>query len=598
MAKLNPTRCWKPGREYTTYRVGHSDDATIAECAEGYRKSGYPLHFLGAVKLPKTGGVYRVPLSDLEGVLANPWKPQRLEDALAKYRAGMTPKPIQLGVSDDGRVYINDGNHRLTAARTLGIPTIDVQWSFEHEERAAYEREMAQYGRANPAGKDTSERQLSQHLAAAWQAGQQARAEFGIESENQFWTMMSYGELGKHPNLWRWMDDLDMADFFSMGYNGHPLPMLVRGWRYGNIPTSGRSYNARDDKREQGVSMVWVETGEETADSVSLMFIKPGRAVVWAEGWLLPWKGSDGEPLLFDARKIKRPAGLKVPKRNPVADPDELFGLMEEDDQKRGREVVKAELPHAIARALRAGAKPPLTFAGAGAYGIVLCDTDGRAYKVARHWPESMETADSLRDEARWFEVAATIPSIRGHVARVYGYDESNAVLVRECVQRRKRAHWDDNRLWELHTRISKIMGEYGFRRPEFKTDSYVYHPKRGPVLVDASQVARDLGWANARRAQELLRGAPPREKSEASDVIHGLRMDAGRDLPARIAEPLADKLEAYAKPNPTRRPSRKGYKRNQVLETVGAVLLATPIEELAIAGAVGALASSKGKSQ
>ncbi len=42
------------------------------------------------------------------------------------------------------------------------------------------------------------------------------------------------------------------------------------------------------------------------SDQVSRMFIEAsGKDRVWVEGWLIPWRGSDGEPLVVGAREVK-----------------------------------------------------------------------------------------------------------------------------------------------------------------------------------------------------------------------------------------------------------------------------------------------------
>jgi len=212
---------------------------------------------------------------------------------------------------------------------------------------------------------------------------------------------------------------------------------------------------------------------------------------------------------------------------------------------------LRGEISDAVHRSILAGARPPLSFAGAGGYGIVLCDCTGRAYKVARGWPDAPYRYYSLLDEAAWFKFASGLPNLRQHVARVYGFDESVGVLVRECVVAvaERYSDWSgkrDRRLRQLYDRMVKEMRPFGFRSPEFKEDSFVYHASRGPVLVDAGFGARDLGWANARRARELLRGFRPRSPHEIEDVAHGLRMDAGDSIPSGVAHDLVARLEKY----------------------------------------------------
>jgi hypothetical protein len=96
--------------------------------------------------------------------------------------------------------------------------------------------------------------------------------------------------------------------FFEAGYNGYPLPIWARGWRYGRIPACGRSTNFREGHAEAGVSVmeIIIEGGERrcTQDKISAMFFSGD--IVEVEGWLHYRRGSDGEPLLVGCREITR----------------------------------------------------------------------------------------------------------------------------------------------------------------------------------------------------------------------------------------------------------------------------------------------------
>ena len=261
------------------------------------------------------------------------------------------------------------------------------------------------------------------------------------------------------------------------------------------------------------------------------------------------WHASDA--LLTDMLVLARIRARRAGRPNPW-DPrlDESFRWV--------HEAVRSEMPDAVERAIEAGAVAPLSYVGAGQYGIVICDSKGKAFKVARGEAGTERAKlhrQSLRDEWEFFRFAGTLPAIRHRVAKAYGYDEAAGVLIRECVQVKESrgASWGKgNRITDLHNLIAKAMRPYGFRAPEFKEDSYVMHPKRGLVLVDAGFASRDIGWSNARRARELLRGDSPVDQYEPSSVVHGLRMDAGTDMPAGVAEKLAGRLEAmYPRVNP-----------------------------------------------
>lgn len=97
-------------------------------------------------------------------------------------------------------------------------------------------------------------------------------------------------------------NDLRSASWHA-GFYGEPEPVWAEGWRLGDVPESGRSYNHRDNVREPGVSMMWVrdQHGNEygTRDKISEMFIRSdGRDKVQYSGWLVGF-GSDGEPCLL-----------------------------------------------------------------------------------------------------------------------------------------------------------------------------------------------------------------------------------------------------------------------------------------------------------
>lgn len=111
-------------------------------------------------------------------------------------------------------------------------------------------------------------------------------------------------------NLIGWDFNGNRSMFLQAGFYGTEIPTWVRGWRYGNIPAEGRSKNYKDDKMEEGISMMEVTLNGETIrtkDEISALFIVADkRKVVECEGWLNTFaKGSDGEPLLFGAKEIK-----------------------------------------------------------------------------------------------------------------------------------------------------------------------------------------------------------------------------------------------------------------------------------------------------
>jgi hypothetical protein len=210
-------------------------------------------------------------------------------------------------------------------------------------------------------------------------------------------------------------------------------------------------------------------------------------------------------------------------------------------DAQRDQDLSPIQLFDFEARARAAGAKGNLSYIGAGAEGYVMCDDHGKAFKAA--WPGRT----GLKDEARWFQMAAKIPSIKQHVPKFASYNAEERVLVRECLVPRGGPRPLDRsksskRLWDLHKRLVETMAPYGFGRPEFKDDSYVY-TKRGPVLVDA-------GFAVNRGAQlvkEALAVLKQEEisKRDAEDLAFALRIERGATIPAPIANRLLARLKA-----------------------------------------------------
>jgi hypothetical protein len=101
------------------------------------------------------------------------------------------------------------------------------------------------------------------------------------------------------------MDDDDL-NFFSAGLRGSEMPYPVVGWRYGEIPSDGRSTNFVEQTKEPGVSMMEVPGVGETQDKISAMFISAkNRPVTYVRGYLNTYrKGSDGEPLIMFPHKI------------------------------------------------------------------------------------------------------------------------------------------------------------------------------------------------------------------------------------------------------------------------------------------------------
>lgn len=70
---------------------------------------------------------------------------------------------------------------------------------------------------------------------------------------------------------------------------------VVTGYRYGTAPASGISYNYADQRSERGLSMAAINGQNEVGSCVWFA----DRDRVEYTGILLPYTGSDGEPLIL-----------------------------------------------------------------------------------------------------------------------------------------------------------------------------------------------------------------------------------------------------------------------------------------------------------
>jgi hypothetical protein len=213
-----------------------------------------------------------------------------------------------------------------------------------------------------------------------------------------------------------------------------------------------------------------------------------------------------------------------------------LAGVREQVPQAQ-RKIIGDELEDAEARARRAGAQGELEYMGAGMTGIVLCDTSGRAFKVAR--------GDGVfDDDAAWLRVARQMPSTGRHIARLERYDKHNRVLVGECVRGKVGGWKDESKLHKLHQRIQDEMIQYGWTSPEFKADSYVIARGRGPMLVDASMAHR-VGKVLVADILDVLAGRRQLRKYERPrDLAWSLRMERNRTVPAATANRILARLK------------------------------------------------------
>lgn len=105
------------------------------------------------------------------------------------------------------------------------------------------------------------------------------------------------------------MYDLPEHVAFSAGMTGKDKPYWVHGWRYGEIPSGGQSFNFQDGTLESGLSVMALSNGMSTPDPSFEMFggSRVGGGLsnpIYVSGFLNTTRtGADGEPLLLWAEK-------------------------------------------------------------------------------------------------------------------------------------------------------------------------------------------------------------------------------------------------------------------------------------------------------
>ncbi|MDR1298934.1 MAG: hypothetical protein LBJ84_01615, partial [Oscillospiraceae bacterium] len=95
-------------------------------------------------------------------------------------------------------------------------------------------------------------------------------------------------------------EDAPAVRWLEAGFHGKE-PEFAYGRRYGKIPESGRSFNYADNSPEDGVSIL----PNTSRDKVYDMWYGD-EPMVYVSGWYFGDRGSDGEPLLLDAKAITK----------------------------------------------------------------------------------------------------------------------------------------------------------------------------------------------------------------------------------------------------------------------------------------------------
>lgn len=90
----------------------------------------------------------------------------------------------------------------------------------------------------------------------------------------------------------------DSSYFFSCGFECEEKPEIAVGYRFGRF--GKKSYNYRDNRTEQGVSVFYVEGEPINHTVISTSTLWWGGDVYKVNGWLMnDVYGSDGEPMIL-----------------------------------------------------------------------------------------------------------------------------------------------------------------------------------------------------------------------------------------------------------------------------------------------------------
>lgn len=189
------------------------------------------------------------------------------------------------------------------------------------------------------------------------------------------------------------------------------------------------------------------------------------------------------------------------------------------------------------ARAVRAGATPPLTLLGEGAEGAVFRDARGLAFKVGKHAPPH-----TLAEEAELLRLLGGT-AVAAHVPRFIRYDAMQDVLVREAITGERVGWLAGDSVRHVFERVRAEADRLDYRGIEAKTED-VRQTSDGRIVL------LDLGFAFPVRARGVravvarLGSSAPFTGEEAFDLAMTIRQLAVED---NAALTLADGLALLA---------------------------------------------------
>lgn len=123
----------------------------------------------------------------------------------------------------------------------------------------------------------------------------------GAATAERTYEEIIYGDLAP-----AWIFDcFDANAFFEAGRQGYDFPEYRTGWRYGDIPETGRSHNFREGAGEAGVSVMQLDGEKKIKTLAEARGSFNRRPKIRVGGWVNPCDvGGDGEPLLLAARVL------------------------------------------------------------------------------------------------------------------------------------------------------------------------------------------------------------------------------------------------------------------------------------------------------
>lgn len=141
----------------------------------------------------------------------------------------------------------------------------------------------------------------TERMIAAFKEGKELSKLYG--GKDSYWYKVLTGEAPTPKSYNYEAQPGILSDFFEAGIIGEDLPKPVIGWRYGDIPPTGKSYNYRDQYTEYGVSLMQVE-GEPIGKNAFALFGGSNRNKRYVKGYLIERRGSEGEPLIIGAENF------------------------------------------------------------------------------------------------------------------------------------------------------------------------------------------------------------------------------------------------------------------------------------------------------